>query len=158
MNVLRFMITGTVLLSAAARPLRAQADSITKMIERLQASVGAPPATPTTVAFKSGEATTGQTKQCFYSALGNAYTLTVGAIDLCPLSAQVRLPAPQAGAQTNRANVSSNRPSVVAFKTGEQTTGMTKQCFYDALGSSYTKTINSVGLCPLSLQVPVGRP
>ena len=26
-----------------------------------------------------------------------------------------------------------------AFKTGEATTGMTKQCYYDALGSAYTK-------------------
>jgi hypothetical protein len=32
-----------------------------------------------------------------------------------------------------------------AFKTGEQTTGMTKQCFYDALGSTYTTTLKLAG-------------
>jgi hypothetical protein len=46
--------------------------------------------------------------------------------------------------------------TVTAFKTGEQTTGMTKQCFYEALGSVYTRTINSVALCPLSIQVTLG--
>ena len=42
-----------------------------------------------------------------------------------------------------------------AFKTGERTTGMTKQCFYDALGSAYTRTIGAVELCPLSIQVRI---
>ncbi|PYO47149.1 MAG: hypothetical protein DMD72_10770, partial [Gemmatimonadetes bacterium] len=39
--------------------------------------------------------------------------------------------------------------TVTAFNTGEETTGMTKQCFYDALGSAYTRTISSIALCPL---------
>ena len=43
--------------------------------------------------------------------------------------------------------------TVTAFNTGEETTGMTKQCFYDALGSAYTRTISSIELCPLSIQV-----
>ena len=43
--------------------------------------------------------------------------------------------------------------TVTAFKTGEKTTGMTKQCFYDGLGSQYTKTISSVSLCPLTIKV-----
>ena len=43
--------------------------------------------------------------------------------------------------------------TITAFKTGEKTTGMTKQCFYDALGSEYTRTIRSVALCPLSIRV-----
>ena len=30
---------------------------------------------------------------------------------------------------------------------------MTKQCFYDALGSAYTRTISSIALCPLSIKV-----
>lgn len=40
-----------------------------------------------------------------------------------------------------------------AFLTGEQETGMTKQCFYDYLGSTYTITIDSYKLCPLTIQV-----
>jgi len=31
--------------------------------------------------------------------------------------------------------------TVTAFKTGEQISGMTKQCYYDALGSTYTLTV-----------------
>ena len=46
--------------------------------------------------------------------------------------------------------------TVTAFKTGERTTGMTKQCFYDALGSAYTRTVGAVDLCPLSIQVRIG--
>ena len=45
--------------------------------------------------------------------------------------------------------------TVTAFKTGERTTGMTKQCIYEALGSEYTRTVRVVAPCPLSLQVEV---
>jgi hypothetical protein len=40
-----------------------------------------------------------------------------------------------------------------ANKTGEMVTGMTKQCFYSYLGNTYTKTIKSHELCPLTIQV-----
>src|SRR4051812_46658991 len=40
----------------------------------------------------------------------------------------------------------------------EATTGMTKQCFYDYLGSAYTKTVNSYELCPLSLSIGTPKP
>jgi hypothetical protein len=43
--------------------------------------------------------------------------------------------------------------TVTAFLTGEQTTGTTKQCYYDALGSRHTQTVSSVALCPLTIQV-----
>lgn len=46
-----------------------------------------------------------------------------------------------------------NAQTVTAFKTGEQTTGMTKQCFYQALGNAYTRTVRSTELCPLSIKV-----
>ena len=51
--------------------------------------------------------------------------------------------------------VSAQNRTVTAFKTGERTTGMTKQCFYDALGNGYTRTIGAVELCPLSIQVRI---
>lgn len=41
--------------------------------------------------------------------------------------------------------------SVMCFKTGEQTSGMNKICFYDCLGSAAAITISSVSLCPLSI-------
>ena len=87
-------------------------------------------------------------KQCFYEALGNEYTRTIGSVELCPLSIQV---------QSRRAPTSDTQERVVtAFKTGERTTGMTKQCYYDALGSEYTRTIKSVELCPLTIKVRPG--
>lgn len=40
-----------------------------------------------------------------------------------------------------------------AFLTGEKRTGMTKICYYDYMGSEYTKTVRSHELCPLTIQV-----
>lgn len=43
--------------------------------------------------------------------------------------------------------------AATAFLSGELETGMTKQCFYDYLGSQYTITIDAIRLCPLTIQV-----
>lgn len=43
--------------------------------------------------------------------------------------------------------------AATAFKTGEMTTGMTKQCFYSYAGNTYTRTVKSHQLCPLSINV-----
>lgn len=105
----------------------------------------------TTTAFKSGESTTGMTKQCFYSAMGSSYTRTVSSTTLCPLSIQV-----STGFQSQQPSYNSNSyqaPTITAFKSGENVTGLTKQCFYNGLGSTYTRTISSVSLCPLSIQI-----
>lgn len=113
----------------------------------------------TVTAFKTGEATTGMTKQCYYDALGSAYTKTYSSVTLCPLTIQVASPgattrvpaAPSPAAPPVPAP--SPRSTVTGFLKGEKTTGMTKQCYYDALGSEYTKTYSSVTLCPLTIQV-----
>ena len=42
---------------------------------------------------------------------------------------------------------------ILLFLTGEQVTGMTKQCFYDFAGSTYTRTVPSYALCPLTIEV-----
>ncbi len=105
----------------------------------------------TVTAFKSGEQTTGMTKQCYYNALGSTHSITINSTQLCPLSIQVQSPPRRQRADST---LPPPRPrTVTAFKTGERTTGMTKQCFYDALGSEYTRTIGSTELCPLSIQV-----
>ena len=106
----------------------------------------------TLTAFSTGERTTGMTKQCLYNALGNEYTYTISSTQLCPLNIQVRAPsyAPPVSPPTPE---SPDPRTVMAFKTGENTTGMTKQCSYNALGSEYTYTIRSTELCPLSLRV-----
>jgi hypothetical protein len=43
------------------------------------------------------------------------------------------------------------RVAVLCFFKGEQTSGMNKICYYDCLGSLTAITINSVSLCPLSI-------
>lgn len=39
------------------------------------------------------------------------------------------------------------------FKYEIQTGGITKQCVYDYIGSTYTRTVSSISICPLSIQV-----
>jgi hypothetical protein len=50
----------------------------------------APPAPSGAMAFKTGENLRDGVKDCFYSALGRNYVLTVGPYQLCPLSVPVR--------------------------------------------------------------------
>ena len=40
---------------------------------------------------------------------------------------------------------------VTCFKSGEQTSGMNKICYYDCLGSTVAITISATSLCPLSI-------
>jgi hypothetical protein len=128
--------------------------------------LAAPAAAQTVTAFKSGERTTGLTKQCFYNALGNTHTRTVSSVALCPLSIQVATTprvqrAPMAPAAprppvTPRASATPSSPgTTTGFYTGEQVTGMTKQCFYNALGNTYVRTVSSVTVCPMNVRVPL---
>ena len=41
--------------------------------------------------------------------------------------------------------------SMTCFKTGEQSSGMNKICFYDCLGSAAAITVSSTSLCPLTI-------
>ena len=89
------------------------------------------------------------TKQCYYSFGASKYTRTIQAVQLCPLSITV-LSTPR----PSKPDTALNKPATVtAFKTGEETTGMTKQCFYSFGTTKYTKTIQAVQLCPLSIAV-----
>ena len=40
---------------------------------------------------------------------------------------------------------------VTCFKSGEQTSGMNKICYYNCLGSTKAITISSTSLCPLTI-------
>ena len=104
-------------------------------------------------AFKTGEQTTGMTKQCYYSFGASRYTQTVSNINLCPLSIEVPTSPTSVPTASAYAPLPSAPTAVTALKTGERSTGMTKQCYYSFGGSEYTKTVNSVDLCPLSIQV-----
>jgi len=43
--------------------------------------------------------------------------------------------------------------TITAFYVSQTTTGSTKQCVYNGLGSKYTRTVQSYQLCPTSIQV-----
>lgn len=103
-------------------------------------------------AFYKREVTTGMTKQCVYDALGSMHVLTVSSITLCPLTIQVPASAP-VSAPASTATTPQAPVTVTAFFKHEETTGMTKQCFYEALGNAYVLTLSSIALCPLTTQV-----
>jgi hypothetical protein len=109
----------------------------------------APSHAQSVTAFKTGEVQTGMTKQCFYNALGSQHTRTISSVGLCPLTIQVQ------GAPSYSYQAPQSGRSGVAFKSGEQVTGMTKQCYYSYLGSSISRTVSSVSLCPLT--IPAGN-
>lgn len=46
-------------------------------------------------------------------------------------------------------------PTVTGFLKSEVTTGMTKQCFYDVVGSVHTVTQAAASLCPLTASFPM---
>lgn len=104
----------------------------------------------TATALKTGERLTGATKQCFYSFAGNEYTKTVQSFELCPLNIQVRT----GGSEPSSSTPQPPQRGATAFKTGEEITGNTKQCYYAFAGKRYTKTVASFELCPLSVEVP----
>jgi hypothetical protein len=41
--------------------------------------------------------------------------------------------------------------AMTCFKSGEQTSGMNKICYYNCLGSQAAITIPAISLCPLSI-------
>jgi len=104
-------------------------------------------------AFYTGERTSGMNKVCYYDYLGSTYTANVRSYQMCPTSIRVEPPsyAPQPYVPTIPPPPSLSCST--AFYTGEETTGLTKVCYYDYLGDTYTKTVSSVALCPLNAQV-----
>lgn len=100
-------------------------------------------------AFKTGEEQTGLTKQCYYAFGSTRYTRTISSVALCPLSITV----PTAGPAATGGQLSTPSTGLTAFKSGEETTGLTKQCYYSFGTTRYTKTVRSFDLCPLSITV-----
>jgi hypothetical protein len=42
--------------------------------------------------------------------------------------------------------------AMVCFKTGEETSGLNKICYYNCMGSQAAITISAVSLCPLTIE------
>ena len=45
----------------------------------------------------------------------------------------------------------SNQVAVMCTKSGEQTSGMNKICYYNCLGSQVAINVSATALCPLSI-------
>lgn len=43
--------------------------------------------------------------------------------------------------------------AATAYLKYERNTGMTKQCYYDYLGSEYVRTVSATALCPLTIEI-----
>jgi hypothetical protein len=112
-------------------------------------------AAQTQTALKVGERVTGRTKQCVYQALGNEYTRTVELGQVCPPRISVVVAPIRTDTTPNPAVTAPVQIAATALKTGETTTGETKQCFYAALGQIFTRQLRSAEACPDSITVMV---
>ena len=92
---------------------------------------------------KSGEETSGMGKVCYYRCTFGTTTENVGAARLCPLTSE-------ATPRGSSASTGSGRSDATCFKTGEETTGMTKQCIYSCGGTRKVETVGAAKLCPLT--------
>jgi len=109
----------------------------------------------TQTALKVGERVTGRTKQCVYQALGNEYFRTVDLGQVCPPRISVFVAPIQTDTAPNPVFTAPVQTVATALKTGETTTGETKQCFYAALGQTFTRQMVSTAACPDSITVMV---
>jgi hypothetical protein len=101
--------------------------------------------------FLKGEQTSGLNKVCFYEGASGGFSKTVGAANLCPLSADdgrgASLSSPGLG---NSSSQPKRSLSNTGFLSGERTSGLNKTCFYDSPRGTFTKTVGGAQLCPLS--------
>jgi hypothetical protein len=103
-------------------------------------------------AFYQSETITGMTKQCVYDYLGSPYTTTTQYYSSCPASVVVsKSPRTSQSAETPVIGTSTAKDTeITAFYRREETSGMTKQCYYDYLSSIYTLTVQYYQACPAS--------
>ena len=105
--------------------------------------------------FKTGEQISGFNKICYYDGASGAFSKTVSSISLCPLSADDG--KGQGGGSNYGSNNSTfgnssqlNQMSNRGQLSGERSSGLNKTCYYDSIKGTFTKTVSSVSLCPLS--------
>jgi len=93
----------------------------------------------------------GMTKQCIYDALGSTYVKTVQSYQLCPNSERFTKPSSSSAAAAENDDYRATARQVTGYFKREITDGgLTKQCLYDALGSTYVLTLKSHQVCPVS--------
>ena len=93
----------------------------------------------------------GLTKQCIYTALGSTYVKTVQSYQACRPSERFSRPSSSASAAAANESYSASAREVTGyFRRAVEDGGMTKQCLYDALGSTYVLNVRSYQTCPSS--------
>ncbi len=97
-----------------------------------------------TTGFFVSERTQGLSKLCFYNVLDEIYTISVSAASLCPLSYDFTTSPPNPTVNTPPSG------GKTGFLRGERTQGLSKICFYDVLGETYTISVGAASLCPLT--------
>jgi hypothetical protein len=90
--------------------------------------------------IKSDEHATGNGTRCEYNCSFGLVVSQVGVGQLCPLTHEHSLGKPPPAAKAE---------SGVCVNTGEEVTGMTKQCLYDCGGSHRVMTVDASRLCPI---------
>ena len=98
--------------------------------------------------LKTGEQISGLNKICYYNVLGSAYSITIAATQLCPLSIEAPNPAPRPSGVFAPAPPSAG--GRMGLLKGEVSEGMNKICYYDVVGSTATLTLSVTSLCPLN--------
>jgi len=96
-------------------------------------------------AISSNSYSGGMSKVCNYSCVGSAYSISVGAAEICPLN-----PPCDSAASIKKINI--NKGTLVCLGDGEFSKGMNKVCKYDCLGSAHAITISAVEICPISVK------
>ncbi len=94
--------------------------------------------------FLKSESDQGRSKVCFYDVLGETHTLNIPSTSLCPVNYQFE------AISREPAKPPADRFGKTGFFKREQEQGLTKICYYDVIGETYTITISAVKLCPLT--------
>ena len=96
-------------------------------------------------AISSDSYSSGLTKVCNYNCVGSAYSITVGAAEMCPLN-------PPCSSSASKSKVNIDSGTTTCFSNGEFTKGMNKVCKYNCVGSPHVITIGAAEMCPITVK------
>lgn len=103
--------------------------------------------------FLKGEQTSGLNKICYYEGASGSFTKTIGAVGICPLSADDGRGPAISSPGLGGGSIQYNQPrGNTGFLSGEQTSGLNKICYYDSARGTFTKVVGAAQLCPLNAQ------
>ena len=105
--------------------------------------------------FKTGEQVSGLNKICYYEGASGAFSKTVSATSLCPLSADDGRGSGSGSSYGSNNSTFGNSGQLNQVRnrgqlSGERSSGLNKTCYYDSARGSFTKTVSAASLCPLS--------